>query len=142
MNSAVPAPDTVANRPRLVWAILVLYAFGFVVTLASIYAIFSRAFRLPAGDAAFYAGFGTLNFLGLGLSAVLSTGFMVQLFRMRKSAAYFATASFLVLLVKELWYQPQLVRLGHSLVPAVIGVVVAFLIVCYTWRLKRSGALR
>jgi cell division protein FtsW (lipid II flippase) len=142
MNSAVPAPDTVAKRPRLVWAILVLYAFGLVITLASIYAIFSRALRLPARDAAFYAGFRTLNFLGLGLSAILATGFMVQLFRMRKSAAYFAIAGFLVLIVKELLYQPQLVRLGHSLAPAVIGVVIAFLIVRCTWHLKRTGALR
>ena len=142
MNSAVPASETVAKRPRLVWAILVLYTLSLLLALATIYAIFSKAFRLPAGDAAFYADFGSLNFLGIGLSAILSTCFIVQLFRMRKGAAYFATAGFLVLIVKEFWYQPRLVRLGHSLAPALIGVVIAFLVVCYTWHLKRTGALR
>lgn len=142
MNSAAPPPDAVVRRPGLVWVILVLYAFGLVITVASLYAVFSGVVRLPAGDAAFYAKFGTLNFLGLALSAVFSTGFVVQLFWMRMSAAYFATAGFLVLIVKELYYQPQLSRLGHSSAPAIIGVILAFFTLCYTWYLKRTGALR
>jgi len=142
MNSEMRASDAATKRPKFVWAILVLYTFGLLVGLASMYAIFSRAFRLPPGDAAFYASFGTINFLGLAASALLSLGVMVQLFRMRKSAASIATAGFVVLIVKEAWYQPQLMRLGHSPVPALIGVVLASLVVCYTWYLKRTGALR
>lgn len=79
--------------------------------------------------------FGIVNFLGLVLSAILSIGFMVQLFRMRIGAAYFASAGLVVLIVKEFYYQPQLVRLGHSLMPAIIGVIISSLIVCYTWRI-------
>jgi hypothetical protein len=142
MNSAVPMSDSGGKRPALVWAILVLYTFGVVITLASMYALLSGALRLPATDAAFEAGFGTVNFLGLGVSTILSVAFMVQLFRMRKSAAYLATAGLLVMIVKALYYQPKLARLGHSATPALIGDIVAFLIVCYTWHLKRTGALR
>jgi hypothetical protein len=141
MTTAVPASDVV-KRPFLVWVILVLYTLGLLVSVASLYAAFSGLLHLPAGDAAFYARFGFVNFLGLALSAILATGSIVQLFRMRISAAYFVTAGFLVLIAKEVYYQPQLVRLGHSLAPAMIGVIVSFLIVCYTWHLKRSGALR
>jgi len=72
--------DSGGKRPALVWAILVLYTFGVVITLASMYVLLSGAPHLAATDAAFYAGFGT--------------------------------------------------------------VIVAFLIVCYTWHLKRTGALR
>jgi hypothetical protein len=142
MTSAMPKFDAAAKRPGLVWVILVLYALGLVITLGSLYAAFSGLLQLPAGDAAFYARFGIMNFLGLALSAILSIGFMVQLYRMRIGAAYFASAGFAVLIVKEFYYQPQLVRLGHSLMPALIGVIISFLIVCYTWHLKRAGTLR
>ena len=67
---------------------------------------------------------------------------MVQLFRMRESAAYWVTAAFLVGLLKQLWYQPQLVRLGHSPVGAVVGVAISLLILLYVWHLKRIAVLR
>ena len=67
-----------------------------------------------------------MNFFGLALSAILAGGFMVQLFRMRISAAYFASAGLVVLIVKNFYYQPQLVRLGHSLMPAIIGAIISF----------------
>jgi predicted permease len=142
MISSSPKSEAPIKRPGLVWVILAVYAVGLIVFFGSMYAVFSGRLQLPTAEAGFYARFGTVNFLGLALSAVLSSGFMVQLFRMRISAAYFASAGLVVLIVKDFYYQPQLVRLGHSLIPAIIGVIISFLIVCYTWHLKRTGSLR
>ena len=142
MIIAVPASLTARRRPVLVWVILTVYALGLVVILAGLYGVFSGAVRLHVRDAEFYAAFGTLNFAAAGASIVLAIGFMVQLFRMRKSAAYWVTAPFLVGLLKQLWYQPQLVRLGYSPVGAVVGVALSFLTVLYVWHLKRTAVLR
>ena len=41
MSSAVPKSDEAIKRPGFVWVILVLYGLGLMLTLGSIYAVFS-----------------------------------------------------------------------------------------------------
>ena len=142
MNSAVPTSSVAAKRPGLVWVIIVLYAVGLVVSLGSLYAAVTGALHLPERAAAFYARFGTLNFLGIAASAIISTAFLVELVRMRKSAAYLATAGFVVMIAKDLWYAPELMKFEHWMASLIIGPVISLLIVCYMWHLKRTGVLR
>jgi hypothetical protein len=142
MIIAVPVSSAPTKRPAVVWSILVLYAFGLLVGSASLFAVFSGALRLPQRDADFYAKFGIANFFGLALSAVLGIGAMIQLYRMRKSAAYFVTAVFLVTMAKEVWYLPKLVSLGHGLTLHVVSACISLWIVCYVWHLRRVGILK
>jgi len=131
------------RRPALVWIICVVYAIGCLGALVTIYAILSGAtHRLPAREAQFYDSLTLINFVGLALSVVLGLASLIQLFRMRRNAPYLITAGFVVGLIKQLWYRPELTRLGHGLVLPVIGQVIALLIVFYSWRLLRRGLLR
>jgi hypothetical protein len=130
------------RRPVLVWFICVIYAFGFVVASASLYAVFSGAIRLPNDAAAFYRAFGVLNFAGLGLTAVLAPIAIVQLFRLRKNAPFIITALFVVTLIKTIWYLPDLIRLGHGPITQLVAIGINCLIVFYSWHLRRVGVLR
>jgi hypothetical protein len=142
MIIAVPISSAAGKRPGPVWAILVLYAFGLLVGSASLFAVFSGALRLPQREADFYANFGIANFFGLALSAVLGTGSMIQLYRMRKSAVYFVAGVFLVTMAKEVWYLPKLMSLGHGLTMHVVSACISLWIVCYVWHLRRVGLLK
>lgn len=136
-DSAIPM-----NRPALVWVICIVYAVGLIVALGSLYSVFSGALVLPDKQAQFYRDFGYVNFGGLILSTILGITSMIQLFRLRKNAPYFITALFLVGVLKQLWYQPDLVRLGQGLALPVVSEIVALLIVIYSWHLLRRGVLR
>jgi hypothetical protein len=137
IDASAPQP-----RPVLVWIICTIYAIGAFGAFVSLYAVFSGALRLPAREAQFYGSFTFINFVGVGLSAVLGLASLIQLFRMRRSAPYLITAGFLVGLIKQLWYRPELTRLGHGLVLPLISQIIALLIVFYSWRLLRRGLLR
>jgi hypothetical protein len=142
MIIAVPVPATPGKRPGLVWVILGFYGIGLLLAAVTLFAVFTKALRLPPGDAAFYANFGVANFLGLALSAVLGVCSMIQLFRMRKNAAYFVTAVFAVTMVKEVWYLPKLISLGHGWVMHVVSACISLWFVCYVWHLRRAGMLK
>jgi hypothetical protein len=142
MIIAVPVSSAPGKRPALVWVILVLYGLGLLAATAGLFAVFSGALRLAQREAEFYANFGIANFFGLAFSAVLGIGSMVQLFRMRKSAAYFVTAVFLVTMAKEVWYLPKLMSLGHGLTMHVVSACISLWIVGYVWHLRSVGMLK
>jgi len=142
MIIAVPVSTTPGKRPAAVWAILAIYAAGLLLAAAFFFAVYSGALRLPPREAAFYANFGVLNFFGLALGALLGIVSMIQLFRMRRSAAYFVTAGFVVTFAKQIWYLPKFMNMGYSPVPRVMGIFLGICIVWYVWHLRRVGTFK
>jgi hypothetical protein len=120
----------------------VLYTLGLIFAVASIYAAYSGAIRLPNDAAAFYRAFGTLNFVGVALTAILAPIAIVQFFRLRDSSPLFLTALFFVDLIQMIWYFPDLVKLGHGPAMQLVAVGIKGLIVYYSWHLRRVGVLR
>jgi hypothetical protein len=142
MIIAIPVSTSPGKRPAAVWAILALYAAGLTLAAAFFFAVYSGALRLPPREAAFYANFGFLNFLGLALGALLGIVSMIQLFRMRRSAAYFVTAGFLVTFAKQIWYLPKFMSMGYSPVTRILSILLGIWIVWYVWHLRRAGTLK
>jgi hypothetical protein len=130
------------KRPVLVWIITGVYAIGALGAVASMYAALSGAVPIPPQTAEFYASFRTLNFAGLAISVLLAVTSMIQLFRLRRSAAYFITAGFGFGLLKQWWYWQDLAQLGRGIAIPLISQIIGLLIVMYAWRLLRVGVLR
>jgi hypothetical protein len=130
------------KRPLLVWVICASYAASVIVPPTAVYLAYSGRIPVSAADAAYLRSFTLINFAGLALGLLLLLISTVQLFRMRRSAPYLLTATLVVAIVKQFIYRPELNRLGHSYVPALVSGVIALLVVIYSWRLLMRGTLK
>ena len=137
----MPAEPIVRRRPILVWVICAFYVIGIVVTIPTILALTSGAIALSPAATEYYQSFGVVNYLGVLTSAILAALAAGTLFRMRRSAFAYASAGFVVTLLKIMWYWPVLRATGVPVWYQVFTIAVGAVIVLYVWRLWSTDRL-
>jgi hypothetical protein len=138
VNSELPRTR---RRPALVWVICLLCIFGVVVALSSVYLVTRGSLRISSPAENFYQKFGALNYFGVLVSGLLCLLLAISLFRLKKSAFYYAFLLFVANTVKTIAYFSQLHAMGQSAVRLVLGPCVTLLIVWYVWHLRRRGVV-
>jgi hypothetical protein len=132
---------TMTRRPVLVWIISVLYVVGGLISPLAVYLAVTGHLPLTPARRHFYDGFGTLNYLGIVVTAALDLAFGIQLFRLKASAPYLITALFLVSIAKAFWYWPSLPMTGLLVISRIAGLILSLCIVGYSWNLLKTGRL-
>jgi hypothetical protein len=130
------------RRPVWVWVIIVFYTFTIVVSLPSLIAATTGALQMSGPAAAHYQSMGASGYLRLGLSLTLMVLVVVSLFRMRRSALYFAIAAILYGQIVWLWQFAQMKSMGLGLGRMAFNAIVGAAIALYLWHLTRRGLLR
>ena len=129
-------------RPVLVWICSAYYLVGALLSGYSIANLLADVFSSGEATPQYVGGYGDLAIVVLRFATVgvfyLLSGF--ALFRLRKSAPYLATASFLLGLVQLRLYGPSNLLDGH--VQILIGQLLVLVVTYYSWRLLRNGTLR
>jgi uncharacterized membrane protein (DUF2068 family) len=139
--------DAGTTRPIGANVVFIYYAISLVGTLGSLLMLVLKVpnytLHPTPGSVQFFGKFGLPWYTIFIPTAFLLICSIVQLYRLRKSAAYFGTAIFAVLLATRFWTVQELLRGGH---PAMTRNYVVFAInsciVVYLWRLVRNGILR
>lgn len=131
---------TESSRPRMVWLILVYHAFSLGVTASLKAAEASGMFALPpvylrlAGGKRF-----SLEF---GLSAALLVAWLVQLYRLKRSAVYAVTILIAYRAVLFTWnWRANMHLPPPALFGKVVGLSLNIAICAYAWSLWRKSVL-
>ena len=133
------ASALMSKRPFFVWVILVIYATGVILGALGLIALLTGA--VPSDDRELLSSLTVRHSWSLLLGHLLALIGMIQLYRMRRSAAYFLTATILVTIVNHYWMAPIAARARvSSYTPLTLGF--DLLVLCYVWYLHSRGLLQ
>jgi uncharacterized membrane protein (DUF2068 family) len=153
-NSAYSPPKAVVadlgeiGARRSAWAKLILtyYALALFGTFGSILVL---ALKVPNNifhplprAARVFGKFGLPWFTLMILTGLSIAGAFLQLIRRKKSAAYFASAGLVFIVINWVWVFDNFMHGGdHHTIQNSVGLAINVCIVVYLWRLVRSGEL-
>lgn len=141
VKNAEDAPP--GKRPAWLWVVLVLYAIAAIFMGSRVIASFHGLIPLPAAELRFYRISGLPRATGSFLSGIFSLMVVIQLFRLKRGAAYFITASLAVSVFSWCCVVAGLEASEHTeLVSFLAGCAVELLMVGYVWHLFRKGVLK
>jgi hypothetical protein len=130
------------GRPFAAWATLIYFALSAFMRSLQVTAAFRGSISLSAAEFRFYRITGLPHGTAVFLSLIFSLLVFIQLNRLKRSAAYFATA---VLAVSVFMWGCLVTGLEASehatIVAFAFGCIVELLAVGYVWQLFRKGVL-
>jgi hypothetical protein len=130
------------GRPFAVWVVLAIYAIDALAMGVELIASFWTPLSLPAAELRFYRITGLPRDTSAFLSGVLSILVAINLYRLKRGAAYFVTASFAVSVFSACCFIAGLDPSEHGVLASfVVGSAIEVLAVGYVWNLWRKRVL-
>jgi hypothetical protein len=131
------------GRPVAVWGVLALYFLNVLGTGLRVIASFRSSIPLPAAELRFYRITGLPRATAAFLSVIFSLMLVIQLYRLKRSAAYFISASLAVSLFSVGCHVLGLEASEHAEIAYVVfGEAIELSTVGYVWYLFRTGILK
>jgi len=134
------------KRPKLVWAITILYFISLVFTAYSQYAVYTGLIELPADAKAYYDNLGIIDYGIMFISGIIGIAAVATLFMLKKITttlwAIYLGVSVLTQVYSAVSTPEYLKTVERSgMVGIIIGVVIMAAIYLYTRRLDARGYL-
>ena len=132
------------KRPVGVWIITVYFAISIPFVIFSLYAVLSNQIPLDAAQAGYIASMAPLDFTATAIIAICNLLGAVSLFRLRKAALTFFTASLAINIALTIWHiiAKGFVAVVGGALPIVLGFALLLAIIAYTAHLARKRVLQ